>query len=79
MNHSCILQLFCLKMFKTSLKSSAGSAGPFMKILMSRPRLPSVMPQCSLVLISFRALNDRSTEAILTGIMFQEIILCRLQ
>ncbi len=52
-----------------------------MEILMSWPRLPSVMPLHSLVLISFMALNDRSTEAIPTGIIFKifQIFLCRLQ
>ncbi len=48
MNQSCILGFFGLKMFKTSQKSTAGSAGPFMDILMSWPRLPSVMPLHSL-------------------------------
>ncbi len=71
MNQSCILRIFWLKMFKTSLKSTAGNAGPFMEILMSWPRLPSVMPLHSLVLISFMALNDHSTEAIPTGIIFK--------
>ncbi len=39
-----------------------------MEILMSLPRLPSVMQLHSLVLISFMALKDRSTEAVPTGI-----------